>query len=382
MSRLSFFFLLLVFQSISYGQTVLEGKIGTSSVTFLLQPSNEQENGSYFYHQHLFSIPFHWSKKGNSFTLKTIPRNENEKSETILMTNKGKNYSGTWTKQGKKLKVSFVEKSVEQLTQHRFRNNPFFSTEQISLEEQLKLQHFKLLGLDSTLSIGKATISYFRETHTKLVHFRIDTGLEPTPLKQANQFLEWQQVQEFLNYFSCYSDNTFGNDFDYEVHYSDIFISPHLISYVNNHYNYCGGAHPSYYMSSTIFDVDQGKLIDNDQIVNDFGKAAVTSGEVDEYDEPITNFQSTVFTFLKETYPEEMTLLDEELWKEENQDYCQYGRIGIWNESNALAVTAEGLYVIVNFEHFRNDCTGASWAIVPFKKLTSVLQPNFLAKIQ
>ncbi len=375
------FFLFLVYFK-SFSQSILVGKIGSNAVTFVLYGGNDEENGSYFYDKHLLSIPLHYTNKGNSYTLKSIPKNEDELIETITLLKKGTNFSGTWNKQGKKLKVSLVEKPLSDFSNHRFQSNPFYQAQNHTTEEQIKLNHFKLISLDSVLQIGPASIRYFRETHTKMDHFRIDSGLSAVQLNNANQFLEWQQAQEFLNYFSCYSDNTFGNGFDYEVHYSDIFINQHLLSFVHNNYNYCGGAHPNYYMTSSNFDLQNGKILDNENMVSEFGQTAVSNGEVDEYDNPITNFQSTVFNYLKQTYPEQMTNLEEADWTEGNQDYCQFGRIGIWDAGNALSVTPEGLYVIVNFEHFRNDCTGSGWTIVPFEQLTQVLNPDFLKKLK
>lgn len=364
----------LLVSSLAPAQPLMyKGTVGKLPINLQLSPDGADLSGTYFYQKTIIEIPFNGTKKGTAVELTTYSDMEEDasKSEHFHLKAAGTGFKGTWVKNGKTLPVVLTQLTAAELKCPRIENNPLLQTMEREPISEVKINLFRLKSLDSISYVDHVKLRFFRETHTNLDLFRIDSGLPQAQLDFANQLLERVHIQQYLGYGEC----SFGGiNFEYGFSTSDYCITPGFMSFLVSGGEYCGGAHPNYYSYAVNADLDQKKELLNTDF---FIPIADSTAEVQVATTSLTNWQLLLMEHFRHTNPEEMAY-------DENSDVyddCGYGNPDVWEYVGDYMITHEGLRVLMTFPHALTPCNDPDWAVIPYSAARKYLKPEIYARL-
>ncbi|ASS48675.1 MAG: hypothetical protein A3D31_07020 [Candidatus Fluviicola riflensis] len=355
---------------------IYSGKIGKYPVYLELEPASENGElyGRYFYNSSCVDLPIEGKKTGGKLTLYAGSFfKEQDQKEKFNLTLKGNSLNGTWTYNGKSLKVS-LKATNEKTVSNSFKTNPFVKENNFFTGyENIRSSMASFMALDSFVNLKNGIqLQWYKEKHWNSYLFRVSKGLPDATMKWANQYLESEQLGDFCDRGSCGSGeyNEFSSDVtDYFVN-ADFLSANILTSY------YCGGAHPDFGSRKPILDLKNLRELNTEDILQFEGVTDRNTGT--EYNENwLTyrdeNYAQSVLKMMKAAYPDEFTT-------SENEEDCNYDDPSVWSLSDVM-ITEDGLLFGAYFYRAARMCDDPEWAILSYSELSEYLNPAYKAAL-
>jgi hypothetical protein len=350
------------------GQThSFSGNIGKYPIYLQLTLKDSKIEGYYFYKNKLVDIPFKGIFKSGFIIINTTDAygDTPETSETFKFKWPNKAPVGTWSSKGKALELKLLPLTVKE-TDNPKCSNPYWIKKNRTDNPltRVKIGLFRLKETDSVRTINQIRIRQFEETHTGISLFRIDSGLVASKQNDANAYLEYLQVSEFLEALSCASYSPNGIEFSYNV--SDITLSSDLMCFSVFKTCFCGGAHPNEENYGFNYELGSKEKISS----SDF----LVPGKEEAFDE-------RSYRYLAKTNPE---LFDENERAASSSVYtdCGYHKKELWQISYCdFVLTPEGIELLPSFPHAASYCMYPGWAVIPYSELKDLIKPEYYSKL-
>nr|WP_294859925.1 hypothetical protein [uncultured Fluviicola sp.] len=363
---LPFFLFILCFGKI-YGQThSFSGTIGKYPIYLQMTIDGSRVTGYYFYKNKLIDLSLAGTSKSGVITLSSSDEYALEVTdpETFRFKWPNKIIEGSWSQKGKSLPLKLVLLTAKETGSPKC-SNPYFKKEASDASDltKVKVGLFKLKQVDSVGTINHVKIRYFEEVNTKITLFRIDSGLVAEKQKDANSYLEFLQISEYLASLECAAYSTYGSDYNYSI--SDITISNDLISFSVFTAFYCGGAHPSESNYGISYDINKRQAIKS----SDF----LIPGKENTYEE-------RVYTYLAKNNPEYFNENNSSEEYDVNME-CEYSKKELWTVDCDFVFTPNGLKLLPSFPHFAAFCLDPEWAVIPYSELKDLIKPEYYSKL-
>lgn len=361
------FFLFILCVGKIYGQThSFSGTIGKYPIYIEMTIEGSSVSGHYFYKNKLIDISLAGTSKAGLITLKSSDEYGQDISdpETFKFKWPNKTIEGTWSQKGKSLPLKLAALTAKETGSPKC-SNPYFKKEVYAASDltKVKVGLFKLKEVNTVQTINHIKIRYFEEVNTKIALFRIDSGLVAEKQKDANLYLEFLQISEFLSSLECATYSTYGSDYSYSV--SDITISNDLISFSVFTAFFCGGAHPEESNYGISYDLTKHQTIKS----SDF----LISGKENTYEE-------RVYAYLAKNTPKYFNE------NNESEEYdvgmeCEYSKKELWTVDCDFVFTSDGIKLLPSFPHYAAPCLEPEWAVIPYSELKDLIKPEYYSKL-
>lgn len=360
---LSFLFLTLSFNKIQ-GQThSFSGTIGKYPIYLQFTITGSSVEGHYFYKNKLIDISLNGTFKAGLITVNTTNAfgDTPENPETFKFKWPNKTPIGTWTNKGKTLDLKLLPLTPKETGSPKCAN-PYFKKEVSAASDltKVKVGLFKLKEDGPPRIINKLKIRQFTEVSTGISLFRIDSGLVAEKQKDANFYLEYLQLSEFLASLECASFSTYGSDYSFSI--SNISLSSDLISFSVFVAYYCGGAHPEENNYGVNYDLSTHQKIESSDYLMPGKEKA---------------FENRVLDYLSRTYPGYFS-------PESPEDdlECEYFKPELWTVDCNFSFTDEGIKLMPSFAHYMAPCLDPEWAVIPYSELKDLIKPEYYNKLK
>jgi hypothetical protein len=352
----------------------LTGNIGKAIVYLEATEEGTEFYGRYFYKAQLIDIPLKGTFKAGVYSFVTNYDDfygTPEEMEYLVFKKSEDKFIGTWSKDGKKLSVSFVAIQPSEMNSKRLSNNPKLNDLKLSGLDLVKLDQFKLSGNDTVKEVQGFRWRSFTEKHTNLELVRLDSGLSDGKKKIVNQYLELIHVQRFLELLDCSAVGGELTNFDYSYTVEIIHESVLSLSFFN-YYMCVGMRHPEEANFAVNIDLETESELKNTDFLNVHA--------LEEDHDGTSIFQAVVYNYFKKTQPD---LFDDITADESDSsdDGCEYDRIDLWTAEMGMCFTTEGLRLLPYFPHMMAPCLEPGWAIVPYSELKDLLKESFYTRI-
>ncbi|MDH4474291.1 MAG: hypothetical protein QE487_16925 [Fluviicola sp.] len=348
------------------------GKIGKFSIYLQVDPASENGEvyGRYFYNSACVDIPFEGKKTGTKLTFYAGSFfKEQDQKEKFSLVLKGSSLSGTWTYNGKSLKV--VLKSIsEKAIANPFKKNPFVKENTyFNGYEHLRSSLASFVALDSFTNLKNGIqLQWYKEKHWNSVLFRVTKGLPQATMTWVNNYMESEQLGDFCSRGMC----GFGEESEYSSDLTDYFVNADFLSTNILTAYYCGGAHPDFSSRKTILDLKNLRELNTEDILQFNGVVDRKSDE--DYNEAWftyreESFAPTVMELLKTNYPDQFMA-------EGNEEECAYDDPSVWSISDVM-ITENGLMFSAYFYRAARSCDDPEWAVLSYSQLSEYLNPVY-----
>lgn len=347
------------------------GKIGKFPIYLEMDPASGagEVYGRYFYNSACVDIPIEGKKAGGKLTLYAGSFfKEQDQKEKFSLVLKGSSLSGTWTYNGKSLKVAL--KAVNKKTiVNPYNANPFVKESNLSDLENIRSSFASFVALDSFVNLKNGIqLQWYKEKHWDSKLFRVTKGLPEATMKWANQFLEDKQLEAFIGRGTC----GFGENSEYESDLSNYFVNADFLSLNIINYYYCGGAHPDFSSDKINLDLKNLRVLNTENLLQFEGVVERKSNA--DYDESWfgyreSNYAPMVTELLKSTYPEQFIT-------EGNEEECVYDDPSVWSLSDVM-ITEDGLLFGAYFYRAARMCDDPEWSVLSYSQLADYLNPTY-----
>lgn len=348
----------------SFSQTnSFSGTIGKYPIYIQFTLKGNTVEGYYFYKSKLVDISLSGNYNAGLITLmsKDIYGETAENPEVFKFKWPNKLLEGTWTHQGKSLPLKFVALTPKETNSPKC-SNPYFKKEAYATNDltKVKIGLFKLKQDGPVTTVNRVKIRPFTEVLTGISLFRIDSGLVAEKQKDANLYLEYLQLSEFLESLSCASYSNYGSS-NYEFSVFAITISNDFIGFSVFKSYYCGGANPDEENYGVNYDLNAKKQIHpGDYLIQ--GKESI--------------FEERIYAYLAKTYS---GYFDGE--RDSDLMDCEYQEKDLWTVDCKFTFTPEGLKLHPSFSHYKAPCLDPEWAVIPYSELKDLLKPEYLRMV-
>ncbi len=274
--------------------------------------------------------------------------------------------TGTWTQGKKSLPIVLSKPQQSDIHNNRIMKNPVIAkTSNFSDYQKIKLGLFKLASLDSVSYENGVKLRHFRETHTNIDLFRIDSGLVAKNLMNANYLLEEVHMDLFTKALTC----TFGTKEEgYSARYSRLFISPNWISFRTEEWSTCSPYNVNVYENGVNLNTQTAKNVRLYELL----QSGYTSSHVDFSGK----FGQKLIDYFSKEHPEyfEKSAIDD------SYESCDFTELFRWEECGCT-ITEEGLFIIPNFEGRYSRCMAPEWSLIPFRELEEFIEPKYYMEL-
>lgn len=335
------------------------GTIGKYPIYIQFTLKGTTVEGYYFYKNKLVDISLSGNYKAGLITLmsKDIYGETAENPEVFKFKWPNKLLEGTWTHQGKSLPFKFVALTPKETNSPKC-SNPYFKKEAYVTNDltKVKIGLFKLKQDGPVTTVNQVKIRPFTEVLTGISLFRIDSGLVAEKQKDANLYLEYLQLSEFLTSLECASSSASGADYNFNV--SNITVSDDLMCFSVFLVFYCGGAHPGESSYGINYNLNTRQRIE----ASDYLKP----GKEKEFEERI-------LAYLAKENPGYFggDIPDDEM-------ECEYNNPELWTSDCNFVFTADGVRLLPLFPHYKAPCLDPEWSVIPYSVLKDLVKPEYL----
>ncbi len=335
------------------------GTIGKYPIYIQFSLEGSKVEGYYFYKNKLIDISLSGNYKSGFITLlsKDVYGETTENPETFKFNWPNKLPEGTWTQQGKSLPLKLTALTPKETSSPKC-SNPYVKKEAYVANDltKVKIGLFKLKQDGPVTSVNHVKIRTFSEVLTGISLFRIDSGLVAEKQKDANLYLEYLQLSEFLTSLECGSYSAFGADYNFNV--SDITISNDLMCFSVFLVFYCGGAHPEESSYGMNYNLNTHQQIESDDyLIPEKEKA----------------FDERVLAYLSKENPGyfDSDMPDDEM-------LCEYNNPELWTSGCHFVFTSDGVRLLPSFPHYKAPCMDPEWSVIPYSELKDLVKPEYL----
>lgn len=364
--RLLSLFIFLISSSQIFGQIhSFSGTIGKYPVYFQMTIEGSNVTGYYFYKNKLTDLPLSGTYKSGMITLKSSDEYGGDISEPETFKFKWPNKApeGSWSKKGKQLGLKLNPLTTKETNSPKCSNPHLVKSDFVKNDLiRVKIGLFRLKEVDSVKTINRIKIRHFEEVLTGIELFRIDSGMVAEKQKDANSYLEYLQISEFLESLSCASYSTYGAEYNFGL--TSLSLSTDFLCFSVFKTYYCGGAHPNEDNYAVNYNLNTHETVSWSEYL--------IPGKETIYDERI-------YAYLAKSAPE---YFDESNSTESADVYvdCNYSQRSLWVDCD-FVFTADGVKLLPSFAHFAAFCLEPEWAIVPYSELKDLIKPECYHKL-
>lgn len=368
-SKTALVFLFLLFNGFNpiHAQThSFSGTIGKYPIYIEFTTEGSKVEGYYFYKNKLIDISFSGTYKAGVIAVKTTDGFGEvvENPEIFKFKWPNKAPVGTWTNKGKSSELKLLPLTAKETGSPKC-TNPYLvkGRENLGQMTKVKLGLFKLKADGEPQLIQGVKIRHFTEVNTGIGLFRVDSGLVAEKLRDANLYLEYLQLSEFLGSLECASYSNYGFNFgsDYNFSASVGFVSNDFFCFSVFNTFYCGGAHPDETNYGVNFNLETHKQVESeDYLIPGKEKA----------------FNERVYAYLSKEnagYFESGT--------PEDEMECEYNNPELWTTDCNFTFTADGLELHPSFPHYKAPCLQPEWSVIPYSELKDLIKPEYYSKL-
>lgn len=348
----------------SFSQTnSFSGTIGKYPIYIQFTLEGNTVEGYYFYKNKLVDISLSGNYKTGLITLmsKDIYGETAENPEVFKFKWPNKLPEGTWTHRGKPLPLKLAALTPKETNSPKC-SNPYLKKEAYIANDltKVKIGLFKLKQDGPVTTVNQVKIRSFTEVLTGISLFRIDSGLVAEKQKDANLYLEYLHLSEFLENLDCASYSEDGSS-NYHFDAFAITVSNAFVGFSVFKSYYCGGAHPDEENYGVNYDLNTKKQIQpGDYLI--LGKEST--------------FEERIYTYLSKTYS---GYFDGE--RDSDMMDCEYQEKDLWTADCKFTFTSEGLKLHPSFSHYKAPCLDPEWAVIPYSELRDLLKPEYLRMV-
>lgn len=364
--RLLSVFVFLICSGQIFGQThSFSGTIGKYPIYFQMTIEGNTVNGVYFYKNKLVDLPLSGTYKSGMITLKSSDEYGGDISEPETFKFKWPNKApeGSWSKKGRQLAFKLNPLTTKETNSLKCSNPHLIKTDLIKNDlTRVKIGLFRLKEVDSVKTINHIKTRHFEEVLTGIELFRIDSGMVAGKQKDANSYLEYLQISEFLESLSCASYSTYGAEYSFGL--TSLSLSSDFMCFSVFKTYYCGGAHPNEDNYAVNYNLNTRETVSwseyllpgKDTLYNERIYAYLAKSEPEYFDESNSIGSADVY-------------LD-----------CNYYQKNLWFDCD-FVFTADGVKLLPSFAHFAAFCLEPEWAIIPYSELKDLIKPEFFSKL-
>ncbi|WP_343633169.1 hypothetical protein [Fluviicola sp.] len=338
------------------------GMIGKYPIYLQFSVSGSHAEGYYFYKNKLVDISLTGSYKAGVVTLNSrdFYGEIAENPEIFKFKWPNQALEGTWSHNGKSLPVKLAALTTKETGSPKC-SNPYLVKEGHADNDltKVKIGLFKLKQDGPVRTVNQVKIRPFTEVLTGISLFRIDSGLVAEKQKDANLYLEYLQLTEFLTSLECASYSNYGSDLNYS--FSNLAISNDLLCFSVFEVFYCGGAHPGESSYGINYHLNTHQKIESEDYLLP-GKEA--------------EFEERIYKYLSKENPGEF---DEDTPDDVLE--CGYNDQELWTTDCNFVFTSEGIRLLPLFPHYKAPCLDPEWAVIPYSELKSVIKPEYYSKL-
>ena len=348
------------------------GKIGKFSIYLQVDPASEtgEVYGRYFYNSACVDIPFEGKKAGTKLTLYAGSFfKEQDQKEKFSLVLKGGSLSGTWTNNGKSLKVALKAISEKSIA-HPLKKNPIVKANTyFTGYEHARSSLASFVALDSFTNLKNGIqLQWYKEKHWNSYLFRVSKGLPEATMIWVNNYMENEQLGDFCGRGAC----GFGEELEYSSDLTDYFVNADFLSTNILTAYYCGGAHPDFGSRKTILDLKNLRELSTEDILQFNGVVDRKSDE--DYNEAWFSYRESSYApmiteLLKTNYPDQFKT-------EGNEEECDYSDASVWSLSDVM-ITEDGLLFGAYFYRAARMCDDPEWSVLPYSQLSEYLNPVY-----
>lgn len=359
-------FIFLVCSPTIIGQThSFSGTIGKYPVYLQMTIEGNRVSGYYFYKNKLVDLPLSGTYKSGIITLESSDEYGGDISEPETFKFKWPNKApvGSWNKKGKQLAFKLNPLTAKETGSPKCSNPHLIKTDALKNDlTRVKIGLFRLKEVDSVKTINGIKIRHFEEVLTGIELFRIDSGMVAGKQKDANSYLEYLQISEFLESLSCASYSTYGSDYSFGL--TSLSLSTDFICFSVFKTYYCGGAHPNEDNYAVNYNLNTRETVNwSDYLIS--GKDTI--------------YNERIYAYLAKSEP---GYFNESNSSESADVYsdCNYSERNLWVDCD-FVFTADGVKLLPGFAHFAAFCLEPDWAIIPYSELKDLIKPECYSKL-
>ncbi len=362
------FLSLVLFSGLANAQEeyYLEGKINKASIFMTIDVyGSDADNvqATYFYKSSLKDIQLEGNQNKTSFNLvfKDYSTNVEKPFEKFELTkSKDNSFKGFWiNKNGKKFPVSL--KPIN-----------FSKYAKASIEIQNKMDAVKLSLLEfkqDSVSVYKGKqFTWFSEKHCESPFFRLGGNFPDKNKSVVNPVLQKIHLENTLNQLDCSSRYSYSEGKNIEYTIGIHYLNANLLGFQVFSSWDCGGAHPDFGGKGYLFDLNNGKEYQLDQIIA-FDKSVTT--EAQSSFELYAAYRTNFFA------PKLYALIDQnehfQKPKDDAED-CDYTDLEIW-DFPSWNFTEKGIEFTPIFARYMRACETSF--LVTFKQLEPYRNSSF-----
>ena len=359
-------FIFLVCSRTIIGQTYsFSGAIGKYPIYLQMTIDGSQASGYYFYKNKLVDLSLAGSFKSGLVTLSSSDEYTVETTDPELFKFKwpSKTIQGTWFKKGKSLPLKLTPVTAKETASPKC-SNPHLIKSNILKNDltRVKIGLFRLKEVDSVKTINHIKVRHFKEVLTGIKLFRIDSGMVADKQKDANSYLEYLQISEFLESLSCASYSTYGSEYSFGL--TSLSLSCDFMCFSVFKTYFCGGAHPNEDNYAVNYNLNTRETVSwSDYLIT--GKDTI--------------YNERIYAYLVKSEP---GYFNESNSTESADVYsdCNYRERDLWFDCD-FVFTSNGVKLLPSFAHFAAFCLEPDWAIIPYSELREFIKPEYYSKL-
>ena len=348
---------------------LLQGTIGKSAVVMQITTHGTTVEGSYFYRKTGKDISFSGTKDNLSFTFKTLAEDADDADrEQFQLTKSGDQFTGTWSKGSKKLKVVLSSLPKAAII------NPYKENRQLDHYEEYPFQEMRISlvafeRLDSITIVNGVTFQWFKEVHWNSVMPRVVKGLPMKKIAYINDVLEAMQIDAFEGHANC----------DFEAGYQhgvvQMYVDTSFFSIQTWEYYACDHARPDDIVSNFNYDIRGERQLLAEDLWQFPGFVSQKDVEFDVYSGYQHSISERIHNYFKAAYSEYYPPEGQSAYEDGSAD-CNFDDPDIWTFSDIL-ITSKGLLVEPYFPTMYKYCNNPEWSVIPFGTFKEYLNPDY-----
>lgn len=272
--RILFIFIFSSFTVLASKQYALQGTVGKAKICMKFEdftmdyPDDEPRivDVRYFYHSSLKDIVLEGFRNKNTFVF-YFDKDDNSFKEKFTLTKASNgSFSGTWENgKGKKLAVNLAPITLQNT--HPYKHIGLVEKYRTTDPYEYVRSGFLTFKEDSLTRFEGKTLRWVHEQHGYTYGFYLGSDFDPAIRERINPRLEEILFQNAMDQLSCSSgfDYSSGGNIEYTV--TPNFLDKNLLSFTVWFSYYCGGAHPDFGKSGYLFDLNNGKNYDLEDLL-------------------------------------------------------------------------------------------------------------------
>ena len=321
-----------------------KGRIGDQPVVMQLDTGGGSAHAQYFFWNRKKLVSLDGGRSSNGLLKLTDFR----QTQTLELTLRGRSYTGTWTKGGRKMKIGLKPAS---LSEYANRYDVFKSVRDWKNEWPIDyvVSSGYVFQKIRTDTLNGYVVERLREKYTGVLTVRIAGAQTPATVRINNKLLE-EAIIRAMGASECLG----ASDGAHNMVIDKLYINSDVLSVGFYATAYCGGDHPGEISDAYNFDRRTGRLLHLNDVLWLGGKAPPAEGSTEYYGYRDSVLAPWLLEIFSRLYPSQISGRE-----------CPYDSESAWQDFK-WCFTKEGLYIGPQFVHAASACNNPGWPVIPY----------------